>query len=209
MSETIHDIPKYKIASDEIMRYLDSIPKETKIGFRTIGITLDSGIFDFLQNPNYFCEASQLINPIKSDNVFNIKRSLDEIMPLGTTPLTYSLKSALQNDFSQNADLKHIILITDGVESCNANPCLYAREVMSKRRDVKIDILAINVDSGAIEQLKCISDSTGGTIFRIKDSDDIKSAFDSIKMNKQKTNSFSNYNKADIKYKNYFIEVLN
>ena len=58
---------------------------------------------------------------------------------------------------------KHIILLTDGGENCDESPCDYAIELIKKRRDINIDVIAFNVhDSDDLAQLRCTADVTGG-----------------------------------------------
>ena len=210
MLEDFNGSPKYITAIDEAKNVLNSLSASKKIGLRTIGITIDSTIFSLFTNPSEFCKATKLVVPIRSNNINYIKNSLDSIFPLGTTPLTYTLDMAIRYDFTSKNSLKHIILITDGAESCNGNPCKYIRNIMNSRNDIKIDIVAIGVNSNDFKQLKCITDSTYGNIINIKEPSEFKDAFNKFlnpdynelsnyKLNKQKRN--------DIIYKNYVIQT--
>jgi hypothetical protein len=79
------------------------------------------------------------------------------------TPITYSLKQAVNNDFKDLDGIKHIILLTDGGENCDESPCDYSIELMKKRRDIKIDVVAFNVnDDEDLAQLRCVADVTSG-----------------------------------------------
>ena len=79
------------------------------------------------------------------------------------TPITYSLKQAVKKDLAGFDGEKHIILLTDGGENCDESPCDYAIELIKKRRDINIDVIAFNVhDSDDLAQLRCTADVTGG-----------------------------------------------
>ena len=53
--------------------------------------------------------------------------------------------------------------MTDGGENCDESPCDYSIELMKTRRDIKIDVIAFNVnDEDDLAQLKCTADVTGG-----------------------------------------------
>ena len=79
------------------------------------------------------------------------------------TPITYSLKQAVKKDLANFDGIKHIILLTDGGENCDESPCDYAIDLVKKRRDIKIDVVAFNVsNSDDLDQLRCTADVTGG-----------------------------------------------
>lgn len=197
--------PKYLTAINEAKLVLDTMPSSKLIGLRTIGISIDGALAAFLQNPDELCKATKLTAPIRANNIEYIKTSLDNILPLGTTPLTYSLNLAINYDFTRSAELKHIILVTDGGESCNGDPCKYIREIMQTRKDIKIDIIAIGVSGEDFAQLKCLTDSTFGSIINITKPSELKQAFNNFLVPSIKYENAPP--KDQIIYKNFLIEV--
>ena len=82
------------------------------------------------------------------------------------TPITYSLKQAVKYDFMGYPRKKHIILLTDGGENCDESPCKYVMELIKVRKDVKIDVIAFNInDEDDLAQLQCTSLVTGGEFY--------------------------------------------
>ena len=82
------------------------------------------------------------------------------------TPITYSLKQAIKNDFKGIEGDKHIILITDGGENCDESPCTYAMELVKYRKDIKIDVIALNIDNMEdLDQLRCTAKVTKGELY--------------------------------------------
>ena len=180
MGQPVNGVPKYAIAIQAAKKQLQKMNPSERIGLRTIGLPLDSSVLTFLMNPDELCKATQLTAPIKSYNFQNIESALDSIVPLGTTPLTYALDTAIKYDFSNGYHTKHIILITDGAESCDNNPCQYIRKLMSTRKDIVIDIIAIGVTNEELSQLKCLTDSTTGTIIQANTTKQIEDAFGNL-----------------------------
>ena len=205
--------PKYITAVNETKNVLNMMPETKKIGLRTIGVTIDEAFFSLITNPSNLCKSTKLLVPIRGNSIEYIKNSLDSIFPLGTTPLTYTLDLAINYDFTNAYVLKHIILITDGAESCNGDPCKYIRELMAVRKDIKIDILAIGVKKEDFSQLRCLTDSTNGTIVNITKPDEFKRAFSNFFMPTSNIDVESGFNKIkkapNIIYKNYHIETYN
>ena len=107
------------------------------------------------------CRSSELLVPLGVNNSSRINSAISKLRPRGMTPITYSLKQGVNKDLKSQDGIKHIILLTDGGENCDESPCDYAIELMKKRRDIKIDVIAFNVhDSNDLDQLKCVADVT-------------------------------------------------
>ncbi len=112
------------------------------------------------------CRASTLINPVSPANALNVGSSLDRLKPRGMTPITYSLKQAVKNDFLGFRGKKHIILLTDGGENCDESPCKYVMELVKIRRDIKIDVIALDINNkDDLAQLECTSLVTSGRFY--------------------------------------------
>lgn len=219
MMEQFGDTPKYILAVNEAKKVLSNIDKSKPIGLRTIGISIENAM-DFLTgDTETFCKATKLLVPITNDSSRDINTRLDLIFPLGTTPITYSLQQAIQNDFS-NTSYKHIILITDGGESCNADPCSYIRGIMSSRNDLKIDVIAIGISGNELDELNCLSSATSGELFNVKDPEDLATAMHKFLNNSSVIPSYNNpnlnskikevipnilENEPQIKYTNYLL----
>ncbi len=222
MLENLNGTPKYLQATRAAKNVLQNIPPDKKIGLRIIGIKPDEYIFQYLLSPEKLCSATELLNPISTNNIENISSSLDTIIPLGVTPLKYSLSLAINNDFSNNNELKHIILITDGAESCNENPCNYIQQIMNTRDDIKIDVISFTSNNDELSQLECLTSTTKGKMIQVNSETDFSIAFENI-INTMPLQQISiikddknlkefqpmpqkKYYDNTIKYKNYFFE---
>ena len=219
MNQPINGVPKYTIAIQAAKDEINKLSPGERIGLRTIGLPLDSALLSFLANPSELCKATQLVAPIRSYNSQNIEAALNSVMPLGTTPLTYSLDTAIKYDFMQGTHTKHIILITDGGESCNENPCEYIKNLSTTRPDILIDVIAIGVNGEPFGQLKCLTEHTSGRIISANTSKEIQDAFSKI-LNPVFDNSFNNNsnliknnyikpftNTSEVTYRNYLFET--
>ncbi len=210
MSQPINGVPKYAVAVNAAKSRLQMLNQSELVGLRTIGLSIDESLLSFLTDPSSLCRATQLAAPIRSFNFSNIESALDSIMPLGTTPLTYSLDTAIKYDFSSGSRTKHIILITDGGESCNDDPCRFIRNLMQTRKDIVIDIIAIGVTGDDFSQLKCLAETTNGTIISANTSKQIEDAFSKVlqPLDNKRTQAKNKIFPADnITYKNYILEI--
>lgn len=221
MNKRLGYAPKAFLAIDAIRSILNDTGKTTKIGLRIFGIT-DRSIYQYTQsgveyNKHNLCTASELVLPIAKYNNENISDSLSRFKPQGATPIGYSLRQAIQNDFSPNASLKHIILITDGYETCGDDPCLYISRIMQLRNDIKIDVIGITVTDNQYSQLNCIAQASKGKFFAVNSPEDFEVKFrqafrSTAPVNIVKTpikiNNFVN-SFGSIRYKNFAYEFKN
>ncbi len=135
---------------------LPQISPETKVGMRVYGHTCNFLAYNA-------CRSSELVVPLGLNNSVQIASELHRLRPRGMTPITYSLKQAVKKDLNNYEGTKHIILLTDGGENCDESPCDYAIALMKQRRDIKIDVIAFDVEGeDDLAQLKCTADVTGG-----------------------------------------------
>ena len=156
MTEYIEHQTKVNQVKEMMAQILPQISNDTKVGLRVYGHTCNLLAYNA-------CRSSELIVPLGLNNSTQIVSELQRLHPKGMTPITYSLKQAVKKDLQGFDGIKHIILLTDGGENCDESPCDYAIELMKKRRDIKIDVIAFDVnDEDDLAQLKCTADVTGG-----------------------------------------------
>lgn len=173
MLDSYRDSSKIQYAIKAIKSILNSMPDSENIGLRTVGVHPVLMFSLIRQNPNALCEATILLNEIQSNNRHNINNSLMGIMPSGASPLQYTLETAINQDFYINTKVKHIILVTDGYENCDGDPCGYIRRIMMSRDDIKIDVVGIGLNSQDKTALSCLTNETRGHVFDINQTADI------------------------------------
>ncbi|MBQ7450119.1 VWA domain-containing protein [bacterium] len=159
MNEYLGNKRKIEVALRALYEILPKIPKSAQIGLRIYGHR--GGV-----TPIDACMASKLVVPIDANNFKKIYRELERIAPIGMTPITYSIKQSLKNDFGLWQGKKRIIVLTDGGETCDESPCSYALKIIQERNDVQIDVIAFSVnDINAMDQLKCAALVTNGKFY--------------------------------------------
>ncbi|MEJ2005787.1 MAG: hypothetical protein P8X57_12700, partial [Cyclobacteriaceae bacterium] len=90
--------------------------------------------------------------------------------PKGTTPIAYSLEQAA-NDFPSSDGYRNIIiLITDGIESCDGDPCRVSRELQRKGIFLRPFVIGIGMNASFSEAFECVGsyyDATDVNQFRM------------------------------------------
>jgi Ca-activated chloride channel family protein len=141
---------KINIARDYLIRIIDSLQymENVEMALRVFGH--QSPV------PPQDCSDSKLEVPFAKNNASRIRQKLRFIEPRGTTPMANSLELA-GNDFPPCSGCRNIIiLITDGIEECNGDPCKASLELQKKGIALKPFIIGIGVDEGFKETFKCI-----------------------------------------------------
>lgn len=162
MTEEINGERKVDLMLKTMSQILPTVNKNTWVGLRVYGHRMGFTQYDA-------CKASTLLVPVTPASAGQIQLKLSKTNPRGMTPITYSLKKAVDSDFIGYDGLKHIILLTDGGENCDESPCTWVMELVKTRKDVKIDVIAFNIDDkDDLDQLQCTALVTTGKFYSAK-----------------------------------------
>jgi Ca-activated chloride channel family protein len=104
---------------------------------------------------NQDCDDTELLVPIQKGSNLIIKQELSRLRAQGTTPIARSLERA-GDDFPDSNGRNIIILITDGIEACDEDPCAVSRMLQAKGIVVKPFIIGIGIEDKYKESLRCV-----------------------------------------------------
>ncbi len=139
---------KFSIASRLFINILDSLKnvRNLQVALRVFGHQK--------QFPPQDCSDTKLEVPFAPDNFSRIKHVLKTIVPKGTTPIAGSLQQA-ENDFPSCDNCRNIIiLITDGMEECNGDPCLVSHDLQV--RGIILKPFIIGIGKNFAESFDCV-----------------------------------------------------
>lgn len=122
--------------------------------------------------PPQDCGDTKLEVPFGENNAFKIKQKLRAISPKGTTPIAHSLELA-GNDFPNCDKCRNIIiLITDGIEACDGDPCAVSLALQKKGIVLKPFVIGIGLDVEFRETFECV-----GNYFDAADEEQFREVF--------------------------------
>lgn len=107
------------------------------------------------------CDDIELIKDF-SNKVIDFEK-IESITGNGRTPIAKSLEYA--SKFFHPEKLNHIILLSDGIDTCNSDPCETVNELKEKYDNFKIDTVAFTVKGREQDMLNCISKNSDGVIY--------------------------------------------
>ena len=142
--------PRWAVAKRMLSKMADSLNAypNLELGLRVYGH----------QHPNSEknCQDSRLEVPFAPRNAKAIKDKLATLKAQGNTPITYSLEQSA-NDFpTDKASRNVLLLITDGLESCDADPCLASISLQRKHVFLKPFVIGIGAERDFGQQLACL-----------------------------------------------------
>ncbi len=144
---------KINVARDFLIEMIDSLEFEhnVEMALRVYG---HQSSF-----PPQDCEDTKLEVPFSPDNAVIIRQTLRYISPKGTTPIAYALSQAAY-DFPKSKELVRniIILITDGVDACDGDPCAVSDELQKNGIILKPFIIGIGLDRRFQKSFECVGE---------------------------------------------------
>ena len=168
MEDKIKGETKIHIAKRVLEDVITRADSGINLGLRVYGLSKPSG------NPYIDCNDSRLLVLPGTNNRRAIISEIQEILPRGFTPITYSLSQAVQDLLPYQGE-KSIILISDGLETCGGDPCQLSNNIAASNVDLKIDVVGYGVkdDWEAKQQLMCIALATRGKYFSADSNDEL------------------------------------
>jgi Ca-activated chloride channel homolog len=165
MNERWHGQSKWDMAVQTLSNLIDSFEQNNKdfeIAIRVLGHQYPRNLAR--------CDDTKLEIDFTNDlNFEKVNTVLKRISPKGMTPLAYSISQA-ELDFKNDIKAQNIvILITDGLENCEGNPCEVAEKLRAKNIFINPYIIGLGIDSLESQKLECIGkfiDAKNKTVFR-------------------------------------------
>ena len=100
---------------------------------------------------------------------------IDGVTPRGKTPITRSLQAAREDLGDRQGD---ILLISDGIESCDADPCDLVQSWRDSGIDIRVHVVGLGLTDMARGAMQCIADASGTTYFDANSAEDLGEAIE-------------------------------
>lgn len=141
---------RISIARQTLRSVLNSMPSNVQLGLMTYGHR-DRGD----------CNDIELLVPPGPNTTDRILQAADGINPKGKTPISEAVRQAAV-DLRYTEDKASVILITDGLETCEADPCALASELEKTGVDFTAYVLGLGLTEEEGKKVACIAENTGG-----------------------------------------------
>ncbi|WP_069298990.1 vWA domain-containing protein [Neptunicoccus sediminis] len=119
-------------------------------------------------------DIETLISPAPVDRGSFID-TVNAIRPVGKTPISASIQHAADL-LAYRDNPATVVLISDGVETCNADPCALSAQLAKQGVKFTVHVVGFDLDDAAQASLSCIADNTGGMFVPAGNADELHNA---------------------------------
>ncbi len=161
--------PKIVIAKEIISDLIKKWPEDMQVGLQVYG-----------HRSKVDCQDIEIIVKPGPVNKEEFIRKLNKITPKGKTPIAGSLEFAKKTMGDLKGE-KSIILISDGIETCDKDPCEILRSLKAEGFNVIVHVVGFDVSDEEKAQLDCIAKAGGGKYFSVENADQLKAALTDVK----------------------------
>ncbi|MEM7087804.1 MAG: VWA domain-containing protein [Bacteroidota bacterium] len=144
---------KVEIATSVLSTSINNLPENQSIGLVAYG-----------HRKKGDCKDVETLVTMDNNSKGQITSALKNIKPLGKTPLAYSA-SLVIDQLRKSKERATIILITDGIESCDGNICDVVETAKAEGIDFKLHIVGFGLKEGETKQLQCAANAGDGNYY--------------------------------------------
>ncbi|MEL7489552.1 MAG: VWA domain-containing protein [Pseudomonadota bacterium] len=112
------------------------------------------------------------VGPVDADALMT---KVNAINPVGKTPISASVRQAAEA-LKYTEEKATVILISDGLETCDADPCALATELESKGIDFTAHVVGFDLTEEDQARLSCLAENTGGQFISANSANDLTTA---------------------------------
>ncbi|PWK62256.1 VWA domain-containing protein [Roseicyclus mahoneyensis] len=166
----IDGINKIVIARNVIAELLADLPEDTSLGLTVYGHRERGSCTDI--------ETIVSPAPFTRDRIL---QAVNTINPRGRTPMTDAVVAAAQS-LRYTEEAATVILVSDGIENCNPDPCAMARALEEAGVNFTAHVVGFDVaaEPEARAQMQCIAENTGGLFLTADNAAELSSALQQV-----------------------------
>lgn len=131
--------------------------------FRARDAAVPLGVIAYGHNRKGDCRDIEVIAGTGVQDAAVLSARLMAISPKGKTPLGQSLRLAA-GQIPKTAEEADIVLVTDGLETCDVDPCAVAAELAQEGIRIRAHVVGFGLTAREAEALACVPEKTGGLL---------------------------------------------
>jgi hypothetical protein len=133
------------VAKEVLSDVIDRLPKNVRVELQVYG-TAPKAKVD--------CQDTKVLAPLGPVNAAALKNAIAALNPSGYTPIAYSLERAAAS--LPKGRNNSLILVTDGIESCNGDPCAVASRLSAEGLVTRSFVVGFGLDLDKSKFLSCV-----------------------------------------------------
>lgn len=162
--------PKIEVARTALKALLADLPPDVNVGLMVYGHRSEGD-----------CNDIEMVSAVGANPPGALSTRIDGIAPKGKTPLSQSLTRSADAFRAAKDDRNVVVLVTDGIESCNADPCRAAAAVRAAGLNVSVDVIGFDLSDQDRAAVQCIADQGGGRYYDAKNAPQLAQAMTQVR----------------------------
>ena len=142
---------RIEIAKETVKTVVGNLPADRQVGLMVYGHR-DKGS----------CTDIELLVAPAAGTSAAIIAATNKIGPKGKTPLSEAVKRAAE-ELKYTEEKATVILVTDGLETCNADPCALGAELEKSGVDFTAHVVGFGLTEAEGKKVACLATNTGGS----------------------------------------------
>lgn len=155
---------KIEIARETLAGVLPSIPDDMELGLIAYGHREKGACSDI----------EEIVAPAPGTRE-RIAEAVNGLNPKGKTPLTEAVRQAAEA-LKFTEEKATVILVTDGIETCEADPCAVASELEKLGVDFTAHVVGFGLSEDEGKKVSCLAENTGGLYLQARDATELTDA---------------------------------
>ena len=152
---------KMEIASAVVKQTVEQLPDEQSIGLVAYG-----------HRNKEDCADVETLLEMNNQDKSAVITAIRAIKPLGKTPLALSARKVV-HQLKESGRKATIILITDGVETCEGDICDIVRSARAEGIEFRMHIVGFGIEEGNTEPLHCAATEGDGRYYDASNAQDL------------------------------------
>ena len=144
-----------------------------------IGDKVDMGIIAYGHRRKGDCSDIETVLPVGRVDVPLFTQVINSLQPKGKTPITASVLKAAE-ELRYREQKSTIILVSDGLETCKADPCALASRLEREGIDFTVHVVGFDLKNEDTRTLQCLADNTGGRFLSADNADELNAAIGEV-----------------------------
>ena len=149
--------PKLEIARETVADVVGKLPANQTLGLIAYGHRRKGD-----------CKDIELIVPPAPGTSGKVLNAVNDMRFLGMTPLSEAVRQAAQA-LRHTEQAATVVLVTDGLETCNLDPCAVANELEKSGVDFTAHVIGFGLTKDEGAKVACLATNTGGRYLQASD----------------------------------------
>lgn len=148
---------KLEIARETVGQVLGTVPADQELGLMAYG-----------HRERGNCADIELMVPPAAGTGAEIAARVNEMRFQGKTPLSEAVRQAAEV-LRSGEEAATVVLVTDGLETCAADPCALGRELEAEGLNFTAHVIGFGLTEEEGAQVACLAQETGGLYLQASD----------------------------------------